>query len=118
MPIDWDALVIAPTMAAFGETDPADPAMTPTYYPVLGPAFPLNGVFDEGFLSVVMDDPLAPVSTVNPVMGVRLADFPAGIAPGENDNVFIPRVGLTYKVQNVETDSHGWAKLQLLLKRQ
>ena len=115
MPIDFDALVNAPVMAIFDESDAASPQMLPTYYPVTGAPFGLNGVFDEADMSVSMDDPTSDISTVNPVFGVRLADFPAGTAPVADDRVFIPRAGNTYLVRNVRPDGRGWALLDLLL---
>lgn len=107
--IDWDALVLAPCMAVFGE----EPEMRPMYRRQAGGApFPVDGIFDDAYLAVIMaadGDPA--IATIDPVMGVRLAQFPA--EPEQGDTVMIPRVAKTYMVSNVQPDGKGGAKLVL-----
>ncbi|HZR87890.1 MAG TPA: hypothetical protein VFB02_13860 [Bradyrhizobium sp.] len=119
MAVDWDKLVIAPVMTIFGEEDASSPeTTTPTYYPVVGAPFDLNGVFDEAYRAIDLNDTTSDISTVDPVLGVRLADFPTGVAPAADDKVKIPRMGATYLVRNVRVDGRGWALLDLLLVAQ
>jgi hypothetical protein len=93
-------------MAIFGEAEP------PVYQPASGAAaFQITGVFDRAYREITLLDDNAAASTVTPVLGVRLADFPAPPVP--NDRVTIASVGLTYVVRNVQPDGHGWAKLML-----
>lgn len=108
--IDWDALVLAPNFAVFGES------MQLTYTPKAGAAFPIDAVFDSAFreLTLIETDPA--MNTVGPVIGVRLAQFAAQtppVTPAQGDRVLIPRIAATFVVRNVEPDSHGWALLRL-----
>lgn len=105
--IDWDALVIGPLLEVFGE------AVQPTYTPVKagGAPYAIDGVFDRAYLSVAQLDAVSAASTVKPVLGVRESEFSA--PPQVDDLVYVPSVNLTYIVRNVESDGHGWAKLEL-----
>jgi hypothetical protein len=105
MPIDWDALVIGPTVGIFGE-----PVI---YMPASGGA-PLNisGVFDDAYLKEVMfEDATSGVTEVSAVLGVRVSQFPS--PPAQNDQLLVPRTGATYVVRQPRLDSHGGAKLLL-----
>jgi len=102
MAVDWDALVHGPVAATFGE-----PVL---YAPAAGGTFSISGIFDEAYTEVQVLDGV-PVSSVKPVMGVRLAQFPA--PPEPDDTLTIERTGTTYVVANVNPDGHGWAKLML-----
>ena len=95
-------------MGVFGEDEPV------IYRPSAGPSFTLaDAVFDEAYLGLEMiDDAKAGgVNTATPVLGVRLALFPA--PPVQGDMVFITRVNSTYVVRDVRPDGHGEAKLML-----
>lgn len=107
MAVDWDQINVD-VRDVFGP----DPVDWPVYRPVIGAPFSINGIFDQAFLLVTLIDEHAAASTLNPVMGVRLADFPA--PPQQNDRVYVPKVNATFVVQNVQPDSEGWAMLQLL----
>jgi hypothetical protein len=98
--IDFSTLVLGPAMAAFGEPV--------TYDPVEGDAFALTAVVDLAHAEVSFTDG-APVSTVKPMLGVRLADFPAGIAPQQDDQATVR--GTLYDVVDVEPDGQGGAML-------
>lgn len=110
MAIDWDAAVLQPLMSqdVFGETV--------TYTPVGHAAFQINdAVFDDGFLSVEALGPDGPdFSTSNPILGVRLAAFPPGVEPGQNDQVVVASNGKTYLVAQPRPDGKGWARLELM----
>jgi hypothetical protein len=113
--IDWDALVIGPTVATFGE---------PVTYNTPSASLQITGVFDEAYIGLSpfgaragAPEPLAIglvglITTEKPVLGVQLSQFP-GDQPDQNDTVIIR--GNTYEVQEVRIDSHGWAMLTLNL---
>lgn len=112
--IDWDALLHAPVMAAFGEGDPVEaPAGLVNYAPAAGAAFALaEAVFDDAFHQIIaFGDGTSAVVTTEPKLGVRLALMPA--MPVQGDELTIPRLGKRYAVKTVEPDSHGWALLTL-----
>ena len=108
--IDFDALVLRPTVGIFGELV--------VYASVAGPAFTINGVFDLAYKPI---DPLslanaglgsimgAHVTTEHSALGVRLGDFP--IQPRQGDAVTAR--GLLYFVREVQVDGKGGAKLVL-----
>lgn len=106
--IDWDALVVGPTVQVFGEPI--------TYRPAAGGSFDLTAVFDDAYLAVVMGDDGDPeVATIDPVIGVQLSAFTAlGQAlPVDDDTLIVLRVAKTFMVVNVEPDGKGHAKLRL-----
>lgn len=108
MAIDWDSLVLAPAHAIFGEASGAI-----VYTPQGHSAFTLTGgVFDAAYREI---DQLGgvPVSSTMPVLGVRLAVFPTGIAPAQSDTLTIG--GVSFVVREVRPDGHGEAKLMLNL---
>lgn len=103
MTVDWDALVHGPVAAVFGE-----PVL---YTPATGEPFTITGVFDEAYAEVQVIEGV-PVSSVKPVLGVRLSDFGA-TPPDSGDTLTIIRTGTVYVVSNPNPDGHGWAKLTL-----
>jgi hypothetical protein len=109
MAIDWDKHVLAPMMSSdvFGED------VQPTFLPAAGGSFPLDGVFDRAYKGLVIDADGEPeIATREPVIGVRLSQFPQ--EPLQGDRILIPSVGLTFMVSNVEPDGKGWAMLRLV----
>jgi len=101
--IDWDKAVLGPVMGVFGELV--------HYAPAAGQPFDIaDAVFDEAYREVVVEDGI-PVSSVTPVLGVRLAAFLT--PPAQDDALTIDRTGTTYVVREVRPDSHGEAKLML-----
>jgi hypothetical protein len=109
MAVDWDAVVLGPVMGVFGEDEIVG---LPNYRPVNGVPFDLaDAVFDEAYMSLDPNDDGPAINTVSPVLGVRLALFPS--PPIQGDQVYIPRVGQTFKVKDVRPDGHGSAKLML-----
>jgi hypothetical protein len=113
MPIDWDSLVVGPTVTTFGEGGP-DVSGRPIYIPVTGAPYALNGVFDHPVGQIEMNDPTSAIQSPKPILGCRLADF--AIPPRANDKVYVPRVNATYVVRAVSDDSHGGVLLELLVK--
>ena len=106
MAIDWDGLVLQPGFAVFGED------VQPTYTPQTGSPFPIDGVFDNPYKGlVIQDDGLPVVATREPLLGVRLAQFAS--PPIKGDQVHIASVNQTYRVSDVHPDGKGWAKLLL-----
>ena len=100
--INWDSLVLGPTLAQFGE------AVTYTY--ATGAPISITGVFDEQYLGVEPADGQT-VTSAMPVLGVQLSQFPA--RPQQGDGVFIVRTAQRFIVREVRPDGHGAAKLML-----
>jgi hypothetical protein len=112
MAIDWDADVLGPVMAVFGEGDPALSATLPIYMPQAGPSFTLaDAVFDREYLDVNQFGDGGDNTSRKPILGVRLALLPT--PPLQGDRVYIPSVNLTYIVREVRPDGHGHAVLSL-----
>lgn len=106
MAIDWDDLVLQAEFAVFGED------VQPVYTPQTGSPFPIDGVFDNPYKGlVIQDDGLPVVATREPMLGVRLAQFVS--PPVKGDQVHIASVGQAYLVSDVHPDGKGWAKLML-----
>lgn len=103
MALDWDALTHAAVSDAF-----AEPVL---YQPTGGAPLTISGVFDEAYAEVQELDGV-PVSSVFPVLGVRLSQF-GDTPPDSGDRLTIVRTGTTYVVNNVNPDGHGWATLPL-----
>lgn len=108
--IDWDTDVLAPMMDAgvFGEN------VQPVYTPKGCLPFSIDGVFDDAYVGLSLEGAEPEFQTLSPVLGVRLAQFPAGTTPNQGDTVRVASVNTTYKVMSVKVDGHGWAKLVLM----
>jgi len=106
--IDWDSKVIGPCLSVFGKGDRRDPE--PIFYTSArdGSVFWINGIFDEAHEQIEVDDGV-PISSVSPVLGVRLSAFPCGSAPKQRDTFILDDV--KYQVGDVQPDGHGWALL-------
>lgn len=100
--IDWDACVLAPLQAVFGE-----PFM---FLPAVGQPLSRSGVFDEAYREVDLAGGMA-VTTEHPVLGIRTSDFP--VLPAQGDQVTVASRGKTYVIREVQIDGHGAAKLLL-----
>lgn len=105
--VDWDALVLAPLQAVFGEPVTFIPASGAA--PVVG-----SGIFDEAYTEV---DAVGGIISVGPALGIRLSEFqsPFQTAPKQDDR-FVVR-GKTYTVREPRPDSHGGMKLLLNIAR-
>lgn len=82
-----------------------------SYLPKVGGTHALKGVFDEAFVSVQMIDG-APVQSVSPAMGVRVADLvAASITPGPGDRITIG--SKNYDVDEYQPDGQAGGVLIL-----
>lgn len=114
MAVDWDAQLLGPVMAEFGEGQSADDTSLPLYMPIGGAAFRLrDAVFDRAYAEIVLDGDGGQVTNRKPCLGVRLALFEE--EPRQSDRVYIPSVDLTFVVKDVQEDGHGHAKLMLMV---
>jgi hypothetical protein len=114
--IDFDALVLGPCMTVFGQPV--------TYYGARS-YFAITGVFDEAYLPVDPFDEgrgsssafggMGGITTVMPILGVQLSQFPFDSQPQQGDRLVICTTNATYFVKEVRVDSHGGAKLVLSL---
>lgn len=98
--------MLAPVMGVFGQPV--------RYIPAAGAPFEIQrGVFDDGFASV---DPFGPpaVLSSHPVLGIDLAEFPAGFDAKEaqGDRFVVLATGVAYIVKAGEPDGHGHAILR------
>ena len=105
--VDWDADVLGPVMAVFGE----DQAVT--YRPRAGAPFTLADAVYDAQYGVVAVDPRDGVETTSrtPALGVRASAFAS--PPLVNDAVDVPRAATRFIVKNVMADSHGHILLLL-----
>lgn len=102
MPIDWDRMVIRPTVRVF-----ADDVL---YTPAGGVSFPISLVYDEANKDLDLAGGTG-VNTSNPLASGSLSDFPT--PPLQGDMLKIVRTGESFKVKDVEADGHGGVKLML-----
>ncbi len=100
--MDFDPLLIE-CHAAFGEVDPICWTSSDRIHKA-----DITGIFDRAFTRVMMVGD-QPITTIMPVLGVRLAAFP--VPPGQGDQLTIGSEA--YIVREVELDGHGAAKLML-----
>ncbi|KQN00566.1 hypothetical protein [Sphingomonas sp. Leaf25] len=111
--IDWDAELLAPVMAIFGEGEASQPETVPVYTPRGKAPFPLpDAVFDREYRSVDSLPDGSEATTIKPVLGVRAALF--AIPPKVNDTVIIPRGGGKFIVKDQQPDGHGHILLILM----
>ena len=101
MPIDWDALVLAPLHTAFGETISYQSSRTG-----LGLFFTLtDAVFDRGYVQVGTDAGGVPVTAWSTFVGIRLASCPAGFTPLDGDR--ITARGAIWQIVDEQPDGKG-----------
>jgi len=104
MSIDWDSAVLAPLFDVF-----AEPVV---YTPFNQRPFSARGVFDDAYEGIDLIGGM-PVNSSMPILGIRLAEFPA--MPEQDDTLQIVRTREVFTVKDVRPDSHGSAKLLLQL---
>jgi hypothetical protein len=112
MPLDLDALVLAPAHAAFGEANRG--FAVPEYTPAGGAAFAIDGVFRLPTQDVFerLGAGGAPgMTSRKPELDLRVSQFPAGIVPAQGDQVTVR--GVAYTVADVRLDGDGLATLEL-----
>lgn len=107
MAVDVDGLAGAAAIAAFG---------VEVSYTVAGglTSFTVRGVFDRHHAATRIGEDGAPVSVRETLLGVRLADFPAGVEPAAGDGPVVVG-GNAYDVADVRPDGLGGAALVLSL---
>lgn len=114
MAVDFNALVVGPCMAAFGEAV--------TYTLPGGVAQAVTGVFDRAYLALLPmggghgQEPqhfgaAGNVSDRRPVLGVQLGQFT--VPPVQGGRVHVPSAGLDFVVKEVRPDGKGHALLLL-----
>lgn len=105
MAIDWDAEVLGPVMAVFGEAV--------LYLPRYGSPISIpDAVFDEESSEIQIGEDAQVATQRKPVLGIRAALVPGA---AQSDRVQIVRTGTMYVVKDVEPDGHGHLKLSLML---
>lgn len=102
--IDWDKVVVGPSVKVFGE-----PVQ---YMPATTAPFPIVGIYDEAYVEVDTTSGMG-VTSAKPVLGVQLSQFL--MPPEQGDRLVIIRTGEPFYVKEVRPDSHGAAKLMLNL---
>lgn len=116
MAIDWDALVLAPAMAIFGEGQPSQPDQWPLFQPKGGAAFRLaDAVFDAAYRRVEDLGDGTTSTSEHPVLGVRDALFaqPGRRMAKQGDRLTMAS-GKRYAVADVQSDGHGHSLLILI----
>jgi len=78
-----------------------------TYLPKVGSGVSMKGIFDAAFVTVQIIDS-APVQSIGPQMGVRVADLvAASITPGPGDRIQVGAI--TYTVDEYRPDGEAGA---------
>lgn len=115
MAVDWSSVVLGPVVGVFGET---------CLYIIDNDSFTITGVFDEAYIEVTplgrggmvdtegfaLGSP-GSITGARPVLGVQLSQFQPWQQPQQGHAIQIR--GAMYYVKEVQTDSHGGAKLLL-----
>jgi hypothetical protein len=92
--------ILKQTTATFGQDV--------TYTPAVGSPVTIQGIFDHAYQDVQLQHGPG-VSSVRPVLGIRLADLAARPAKGDTATI-----GATiYRVIDIEEDGQGGATLRL-----
>ena len=103
-PIDFDALVLGPAMAAFGQ-----PIMlTPVKSQPGVAAYAARGVYTSKPIQIQLEDG-GYHSTVQPTLGIRLGEF--ATAPMQGDRIGMPQGN--FEIADVLPDGQGGADLVL-----
>lgn len=102
--IDWDAEVLGPVMAVFGEEVEYRSQEGIT---VIIP----DAVFDEAYHGIASIGDAVDANTASPVLGVRDARLPVPYQQG--DTLTIKRTGERYVVNDAQPDGHGHTLLFL-----
>lgn len=97
---DITSSILNQGIAAFGQSV--------TYIPAKGTAQTISGVLDASSTDLALGHG-APVSSVSPKLGIRLADLSSKPAKGD-----VVQIGsATYRVIDVENDGQGGTSLRL-----
>jgi hypothetical protein len=102
--IDFDTLVLGPSMAVFGQPCTVTPGVSqPGVAPYAAP-----GIFKANETSIPMDDGSVIASTIC-TLGIRLSDYAIPMVPDDQVTV----AGMTFWVDRVHPDGQGGATLTL-----
>lgn len=112
MPVDFDALVMAPCIAAFGNAE--------AVFSRPGGAATVTAIFDRHGASLRFDGE-STVSVRQPRLGVRLADFPADFSPRQGDACTVTPLlpdgsrgsPVAWKVMDTQPDGMGGLSIML-----
>ena len=89
-----------------GLLDPDTGFGTPYVYTFKGGAtLTLSGYFNAAYQNVKLDGYGSTITTVHPVLGVRLADFAGTVGPVQDDTVVLN--GVNYAIWDVQPDKQG-----------
>lgn len=103
--IDWDKMVLAPTVSVFGEEI--------TYLPAEGEPITITGVYDEGNRDLQLAGGTG-YNSSNPLVGAREAEFARyGVEPLQGDQLRIVRTGDLFDVKDVNADGKGGLTIML-----
>lgn len=102
--IDWDGLVLGPTMNIFGQPVVVTPSRSqPSAAPYVA-----QGIFKADATSIPMDDGTVIAATIY-TLGVRLSDYAVPMMPEDQ----IVTSGLSFQIDRVHPDGQGGATLTL-----
>jgi len=82
-----------------------------TFRPASGPVTAMRGIFQAEHKEVAFDGGEEVVSSVGPVLEVKLASLPQPVIQGDEFDI----AGTTYQVTDVQEDGLGSAKLLLVV---
>lgn len=104
MSLDFDQLVLAPSVASFGEVNRG--FAIPVYTPFGGSAFSIDGIFriPEGPVLGIDNEP-PPLMTRMPMLDLRVSQFPAGVVAAQGDNIVVR--GVSYTISDAAFDGDG-----------
>jgi hypothetical protein len=102
MGIDWDRMVLGPTVKVFGETV--------TFTPAGGQAVDVQLVYDEGNKDISLAGGSS-LNSSNPIVSGQLSAFP--VEPEQGDTVLIVRTGDLFVIADVNEDGKGSVTLSL-----
>jgi hypothetical protein len=89
-----------------GLLDPDTGFGTPYVYTFSGGStITLSGYFNAAYENVKLDGYGSAITTVHPVLGVRLADFAGTVGPAQDDTVVVN--GVNYAIWDVQPDKQG-----------
>lgn len=108
--LDFDALLLAPNHATFGEVNQGYP--TPAYTPAGSEtSYPIDGVFRIESIDVLAQSDAPGVTTRKPMLDIRASQVPAGVTIAQG-GIFVVR-GVAYYVADVQPDGMGLLSLRL-----
>ncbi len=109
MPVDWDAEILGPVMAEFGEQI--------TYLPRgASPIVITDAVFDEESAEIAIGEDAQLSTQRKPTCGIRIAALNGVAITSQSDTVIREKTGMAYIVKDPVPDGHGHVRLTLMTK--